>query len=296
MNQTDDKKPNTNGCTCKLYKTMRYLWDINRLCDVCFLVDDKYQYYCHKLVIITYCPPFRLYLVNTRPKDLAEIKLSYSTKRGMSILINYIYSIYLNIDTSNFADILITSYELGIEKVSDKCETFINENIGERFLNEKEIRKLVLALPVLYPLKEKDFYKRIMKKVSENFNIVLRNDEFLSLNVKILHNLLKYYPITINKEIDLLNGVYKWVKTDKAKRSKYEKLLVDCIKFQYINPEDIEKHVESKDNIMNDPYMKEKVKLSLKFVFKSFLILGSCLKIMKTYDKSFDLFQITLIF
>ena len=135
-----------------------------------------------------------------------------------------------------------------------------------------------------------------MKKVSENFNIVLRNDEFLSLNVKILHNLLKYYPITINKEIDLLNGVYKWVKTDKAKRSKYEKLLVDCIKFQYINPEDIEKHVESKDNIMNDPYMKEKVKLSLKFVFKSFLILGSCLKIMKTYDKSFDLFQITLIF
>jgi hypothetical protein len=39
-----------------------------------------------------------------------------------------IYAFEINIYIFNFFDTLITSYELGIEKVIEKCENFINEN------------------------------------------------------------------------------------------------------------------------------------------------------------------------
>jgi hypothetical protein len=71
---------------------------------------------------------FRLHILNTRPKDFVEIKLCFSTKRGLSTIIQFIYAFEINIYIFNFFDTLITSYELGIEKVIEKCENFINEN------------------------------------------------------------------------------------------------------------------------------------------------------------------------
>jgi hypothetical protein len=286
-----DEEKNVNikktGCSCKVFKTLRYLWTINKLYDVCFIVD-KSQFYCHKLAVITYCPPFRLHLINTSPKDLVQVKLCYSTKKGIPAIIRYIYTIEINIDLLNFADTLITSYELGIENLVEKCENFIIEslttNINESQL-EDSIKILTLALSILYPLKQKDFYKKIMSHVAENFNYVLRNVEFLALDVKIFYSLLKFYPITINKEVDLFNGILKWIRKDLTKRSKYEQLMMNLIKFQFISPIDIEKYVETKDFIMDDPYIKEKVKMSLKYVI--FYCLNDMFKLLSLLGHSF---------
>jgi hypothetical protein len=73
----------------------------------------------------THCPRFRLHILNTRPNDLVKIKLCISTKRGISTIIQYIYAFQINIDIYNFFDTLNTTcYELGIEKVTEKCENF----------------------------------------------------------------------------------------------------------------------------------------------------------------------------
>jgi hypothetical protein len=264
-------------CTCKLSKTLSYLRSINKLYDVCFLIE-KYHFYCHKLAVITHCPQFRLHILNTRPKDLVEIKLCYSTKRGLSTIIQYIYAFEINIDIYNFADTLVTSYELGIEKVIEKCENFINENFGIILIKsdeeyEIEIKKLVISLSILFPLKEKDFYGKIMTHVAKNFSFVIQTDEFLDLDVKLLYNLLKYYPISINKEVELFNGIVKWLKKDSNVRYKFERLLLDLIKFQHISPQDIENHVEVEEFVMNDPDIQEKIKTSLKCVIYYFYCL-----------------------
>ena len=259
---------NSRTCDCKLSKTLNYLRSVNKLYDVCILVD-KYQFYCHKLLIITHCPPFRLHILNTRPKDLVEIKLCYSTKRGMSLILSYIYSMEINIDIHNFADTLITSYELGIEKLIEKCEKYIDQNFGSSLgnneaKNEIEISKIIVSLSILYPLKEKEFYKEIMNNIAKKFSFVLENDEFLNIDVKILYNLLKYYQITINKEIDLFIGILKWIKKDPSTRCKYLKLLFDFVKFQHISPLSIAKYIETEELVMNDPKILEKIKQSLK--------------------------------
>ena len=265
---TSNKSINETRCTCKLSKTLIYLRSINKLYDVCFLIE-KYQFYCHKLAVITHCPQFRLHILNTRPKDLVEIKLCYSTKRGISTIIQYIYAIEINIDIYNFADTLVTSYELGIEKLIEKCENFINENVEVILVKsdaeyEIEIKKLVISLSILFPLKEKEFFRKIMSHVAKNFDYVIETDEFLDLDVKLLYDLLKYYPISISKEIELFNGIVKWLKKDSAARYKYEKLLLDLIRFQHISPQDIENHVEAEEFVMNDPDIQEKIKTSLK--------------------------------
>jgi hypothetical protein len=103
--------------------------------------------------------------------------------------------------------------------------------------------------------------------------LVLHTDEFLDLDVKLLYNLLKYYPISINKEVELFNGIVKWLKKDSNVRYKFEKLLLDLIKFQHVSSQDIENHVEVEEFVMNDPNIQEKVKTSIKSVIHYFFCL-----------------------
>jgi hypothetical protein len=256
--KNDEKK-----CLNKLSKSLYHLWAGNKLCDVTLHVEQS-KYLCHKVVILAHCPPFKSKILSARGNEQVEIYLPHSTKQGINQIISYFYTNEIHIHLFNFADILITSNDLGIDELFQKCELYILNYIDERKdidddCDTDKLSLIVRSLSILQPINKKKIYKKIMAYVASNFDCLMQTDDFLELNFGILNSFLSCFNIGVNTEEDLLEGILKWIRKDVKNRVVYQKQLLLNINFQFISPCGLKKFELSK-RLMETPSIKQKVK------------------------------------
>ena len=253
-------------CLNKLSKAFHELWVSNCLTDVIFYVG-KSSFRCHKVIVLAFCPVYKSKILRSHLIEILEIKLPNSTAQGLTQVLTYLYTSECHINLFNFADIIITATDLGIENLFQKCEIFINNYIKEKNMmdkcNQNDFGLIIRSINLLKPIYCKEIYQNLMKFVASNFDCLMQTDEFLDLNARIIKDFLCCYKICISTEEELLEGLLKWIRKDYANRSVYEKDLLIHVNFQYISPLNL-KNFELSKNITSISSIKKKIELSHK--------------------------------
>jgi hypothetical protein len=226
-------------CTCSLPKTLSVLQLTKKLHDVSFIIDE-HQFHTHKILLIAYCSKIRDMLLETSPHNHTVIKLFEATKQGMDLVLSYIYELKIKIYLFNFADILITSSELGINDLIEISLTFIDQYFKKKeyqkeagdFINN-DIGCITRAIGILFSLREKYFYKILKEYVIDNFKRSVNTKEFLQLNFKVFHDLLSDRSIKEIYRICVYNAIVQWIQYDKTVRYKYHEKLLKTSQFKY---------------------------------------------------------------
>jgi hypothetical protein len=253
-------------CLNKLSKALHNLWVSNILTDVIFYVGNS-TFRCHKVIVLAFCPAHKKKILNSRLNEVLEVKLPLSTEQGITQILSYVYTSEIHIHLFNFADIMITSYELGIEDLFEKSEAFTHAYINERISNEKcnvdDFGLIIRSLNLLKPIKNMKIYKKLMNYVASNFDCLMLTEEFLDLDAQTLKDFLCCYKICVTNEEDLLDGLLKWIRRDFSCRKIYEKDLLMHVNFQFIKPSNLN-NFDLPNYITKIPSIKKKIDLSQK--------------------------------
>lgn len=258
-----------NSNPCKISKSLFDLWMSKKLFDVCFVINDE-KYFAHKLAILAYCKRFQSLLTETKPTELVEIHLRYSTNQGLKAILNFIYTSKILISFSNVAHILVTANELDIQELLEDACKFIEINVldskSQRNNNFhlKKIGYFSDVLSILQPTKirKKEVYKIIANYLAENFQEFLKTDEFLNLSHVIICEFLRNYKLSINKESDLFEALINWLHTDES-RFEFHEQIFKLINFESINLNDIANYVNNYDFLTKNKILKEKIDKAL---------------------------------
>ena len=254
-------------CLNKLSKALHNLWVSNTLTDVLLYVGCNSTFRCHKIIVLAFCPKYKNKILKTRLNEILEIKLPYSTDQGITQILSYMYTSEIHIHLFNFAEILISSYELDMDDLIKESESFIQKYIDERSSSDKcnvdDFSLIIRSFCVLKPICNKTIFKKLMSYVANNFDCLMSTEEFLDLDVCILKDFLSNYRICVNSEENLLDGILRWIRRDYGSRFFHEKDLLFRINFQFISPKNL-RNFELSESIMNFPCIKKKILLSQK--------------------------------
>ena len=253
-------------CLNKLSKALHNLWVSNILTDIIFYVGNS-KFRCHKVIVLAFCPAHKKKILNSRLNEIIEIKLPNSTEQGITQILSYVYTSEIHIHLFNFADIMITSYELGIDDLFQKSEAFSKKYIDERITSQKcnpdDLGLIIRSLNLLKPISDNKNYKKLMNYVASSFDCLMVTEEFLDLEAQTLKDFLCCYKICVTNEEDLLDGLLRWIRRDYYNRKIYEKDLLIHVNFQFIRPSNLKKF-ELPIFITKIPSIKKKIELGQK--------------------------------
>ena len=230
------------ACTCTLQETMRVLWLTKKLFDVYLIIEEKFRFDSHKIVLLAHCKRIQDILLKSNTDDIIEITLFNATQNGISLVLSYIYELEISIDIFNFADIFITAIELGITDLIEMCQNYIESNIyfledgsgdNNNFTSIHNIGILTRTLEILKPLKNEKFYEIFMCYISKNLDRCFNTNEFLTIDFSIFIELLHQSSLSRDNKIDVLNAIYRWICYDKINRYKYHTILIESSRLNY---------------------------------------------------------------
>jgi hypothetical protein len=240
----------------KLLKNFYNLWLGNKLCDVCLVIDNTRRF-IHKMILITHSSHFA-YLTNTKPKDMIKIVLFRSTIEGLDYLISYMYTIESNIDSNNFAQLLISASELKIEKLYEECQRYIIRLLNNDSIDA--INQITVQLSILRRAKNENIYLTIINYLTKNLQILIQSANFFKIAYKILRDILECEKRSFEHEIELLFAVIKWLEIHKKSKKITSWIeLLESICFHKIRPTDYDFILEKCELVLNKMECKNEI-------------------------------------
>lgn len=267
---------NDKICNCVVSKALESVWLTDRLIDAHFFLSDNEMIGLHKIAIFAFFPKYRSILLKKASNDIVDISLKYSNKEGLKIVIEYIYSSKVEINTVNCINIFIAAIELGIIPLITLINNYIDECIAS-FSSDIEItnnfaKALFLIKNLMKKINDnengetmnlesfKDLYSKLAKYVTANFYLLLSSTEFVKLDATLLLDLVGNYEITIENELSLFKGLINWLQKDLDSRSEYQDELLNLVFYDKISIVTLTLYVENEDFIKRNEKLNEKIK------------------------------------
>lgn len=143
----------------------------------------------------------------------------------LGILVDFCYSGEVKITSNNVEVLLRAASQYSFDEVRKLCMTFL-----ERILLKKPIHCLHYY-NVAHAYKFENLEKLALEMACKHFTGLKETDEFLSLDVVPLVNLLKNDNLNCADETIVLKTVMSWVRNDSVERQKHMPELLKNIRF-----------------------------------------------------------------
>ncbi|KAI8518075.1 hypothetical protein Bbelb_040920 [Branchiostoma belcheri] len=173
--------------------------------DVVIQVDGR-EFPCHRAVLAS-TPYFKTMLLSNLTESSSRvIQLREIDSNSFSKILDFLYTGKIRIGKDDVQDILQTAHMLQFDKILQYCREFINDNLD-----------LSNCLGVMRLADMYDFpaIKRKARNMAVlNFSNVTQDEEFLSLSVKDLVDLLEgehLKPVKDMNEDDIVHSVIRWL-------------------------------------------------------------------------------------
>ncbi|XP_019640554.1 PREDICTED: LOW QUALITY PROTEIN: uncharacterized protein LOC109482311 [Branchiostoma belcheri] len=173
--------------------------------DVVVQVDGR-EFPCHRAVLAS-TPYFKAMLLSNLTESSSRvIQLREIDSNSFSKILDFLYTGKIRIGKDDVQDILQTAHMLQFDKILQYCREFINDNLD-----------LSNCLGVMRLADMYDFpaIKRKARNMAVlNFSNVTQDEEFLSLSVKDLVDLLEgehLKPVKDMNEDDIVHSVIRWL-------------------------------------------------------------------------------------
>ncbi|XP_066279100.1 kelch-like protein 24 [Branchiostoma lanceolatum] len=223
--------------------------------DVVVKVEDR-EFPCHRAVLAT-TPYFKAMLSSNLVESSSEVvQLRGIDSISFSKILDFLYTGAIRIGKNDVQDILQTAHMLQFDKILQYCREFIEDNLCPTNCLG------VMRLADLYGLS--DLKRSARSTAASNFLDATQDEEFLSLSVEELLDLLGDEDLKVTNEDDVVTSVIRWL--DNAPENRKPAILkllpeirLSCVKVSVLQR--LESHPvvrESPDCLAKITAVKEK--------------------------------------
>ncbi|XP_066302920.1 kelch repeat and BTB domain-containing protein 2-like [Branchiostoma lanceolatum] len=200
--------------------------------DVILEVEGR-RFPCHRLVLSAASPYFRAMFTN----DMAErrqkkVVLQCLDARIFREILSYIYSGTFHVSLYNVQPLYQAADFLQLDYVRDTCSSYMVENVGVESSNCVDLYKFAGVFSVDIVL------KRCQQWIYHNFAEVASSEEFCSLSVNQLIDIISYDELHIKKETIVWEAVVRWVKHSREDRLHHLPIILPHIRFNLLTSDD----------------------------------------------------------
>lgn len=207
------------------HESFKALWEFynkQQLCDLEIRVGKK-SIRCHRVVLACVSNYFKGMFTS----DMSESKQGLVTihdidEQSLHSLVTFAYTSTISLNVDNVQHLLYASSILQMETVAQACCNFMQNHlhptncVGVRNFAEQHGRTELVKVTDEYIL--------------EHFLDVVEHEEFANMPYKVFDGIVSSPNLNVTSEVQVYEGVMKWVKQDLFKRRGYLPKLLSNIK------------------------------------------------------------------
>lgn len=185
-----------------LMSRLKTLRDRDILTDI-ILRTETDEFKAHKIILS--CSSEYFYALFTDPmieSKANNVHLSMITSEGLKIILDYIYTLELDVNNDNILDVLHAASYLQIEAAITICDLYLRSNINDEnvidIINVAETYSLV------------DLHYSAHLYLAANLNQILKSDDIYKLSAIQIEFFLTNDFVTKCSEAKILQFVVKW--------------------------------------------------------------------------------------
>ncbi|XP_056154465.1 kelch-like protein 7 [Lampris incognitus] len=215
------------------------------LCDVVLVVQGRH-FPAHRVVLASASHFFSLMFTTSMMESKShEVELRNADPEIIELLIEFIYTARISVNSSNVQSLLDTANQYQIEPVKKMCVEFLKGQIDPTNC---------LGISALAECMDCSELKAAAEDfVQIHFTEVYKLDEFLQLDVKQLTHLLHQDKLTVRAEAQIYDAAVRWLKYDVCNRERYMVEVLGCVRFPLVSKTFLSKTVQAEPLIQDNP-------------------------------------------
>uniref|UniRef100_A0A668W2N0 BTB domain-containing protein n=1 Tax=Oreochromis aureus TaxID=47969 RepID=A0A668W2N0_OREAU len=215
------------------------------LCDVTLLVQGKH-FPAHRVVLAAASHFFSLMFTSKMMESMShEVELRSAEPEIIELLIEFIYTARISVNSSNVQSLLDAANQYQIEPVKRMCVEFLKGQIDATNCLGISALADCMDCPELKVAAD-DFFQI-------HFTEVYKLDEFLQLDVAQLTHLLHQDKLTVRAEAQIYDAAVRWLKYDVCNRKQYMVEVLGCVRFPLVSKTFLSKTVQAEPLIQDNP-------------------------------------------
>lgn len=215
------------------------------LCDVTLVVQGKH-FAAHRVVLAAASHFFSLMFTTRMMESMShEVELRNAEPEIIELLIEFIYTARISVNSSNVQSLLDAANQYQIEPVKKMCVEFLKGQIDATNCLGISALADCMDCPELRAAAE-DFFQL-------HFTEVYKLDEFLQLDVTQLTHILHQDKLTVRAEAQIYDAAVRWLKYDVCNRQQYMVEVLGCVRFPLVSKTFLSKTVQAEPLIQDNP-------------------------------------------
>ncbi|XP_066285894.1 kelch-like protein 18 [Branchiostoma lanceolatum] len=212
--------------------TVGDLQEAGVLQDVVLEVEDR-RFPCHRLVLSAASPYFRAMFTS----DLAESRQKTVVLQGLDAgmfgeILSYIYSGTLHVSLDKVQPLYQAADLLQLDYVRDTCSSYMAKSVERSTCTCVDLYKFADAFSV-HPVR-----KRCMQYIHQHFAKVASSEEFCSLSVNQLTEIISHDELDVKEETTVWEAVVRWVQHSREDRLHHLPNILPHIRFNLLTSDD----------------------------------------------------------
>ncbi|XP_072314813.1 kelch-like protein 10 [Eucyclogobius newberryi] len=211
-------------------------------CDAVLKVEGE-EFPVHKVILCRSSPYFRAIFECRGTRDDRDFPLDGISPKIMSLVLDWIYTKSITLNSKNMQEVLLAADMLLLEKLVDVCFQFMKDHMSpENCIGIWKFADVVVSA------KMRDLAQRFILR---HFEEVVMRDEFQQLSAQELSTFIENDEINVRNETVVFDAVLHWTKYDlKRRKAEFSHLL------SKLDPEFV------KNNVLNHALVDELVRTS----------------------------------
>ncbi|XP_007891830.1 kelch-like protein 3 [Callorhinchus milii] len=211
-------------------------------CDVILCCDGN-EFPCHRIVLASFSSYFRA-MFSTDLMESRQERVAINGVEHQMIwrLVGYAYTGQVHITKANVQGLLAAANLLDIMPVCKACCKFLEHHMDET--NCVGIHCFAEAHSCV------ELQARSLDYILQHFNVVCKQEEFLSLTAEKLTELISSDELNVPREEIVFEAVLLWLKKDQSRQQHFEKIL-EHVRLPLLCPYYIHDVVESESAVQD---------------------------------------------
>ncbi|KAJ8039956.1 Actin-binding protein IPP [Holothuria leucospilota] len=198
----------------------------------------KREIKAHRLILSAASPYFEaMFMSGLREKDQEVVEIHSVKETHLHLLVEFIYSGKIYIDSENVQELLTAADMLQISEVVDACCDFLKKELHPR--NCIGVMELADAFSRI------DLSGSAQAFCERNFIEVVKEEEFLGLPLESLTKLLQSEFLCIEQEFQVFEAGLRWILHNPSERRQHLLQIMECVRFPLIQPGKLFRQIES---------------------------------------------------
>ncbi|KAJ8039942.1 Actin-binding protein IPP [Holothuria leucospilota] len=198
----------------------------------------KREIKAHRLILSAASPYFEaMFMSGLREKDQEVVEIHSVKETHLHLLVEFIYSGKIFIDSENVQELLTAADMLQISEVVDACCDFLKKELHPR--NCIGVMELADAFSRI------DLSGSAQAFCERNFIEVVKEEEFLGLPLESLTKLLQSEFLCIEQEFQVFEAGLRWILHNPSERRQCLLQIMECVRFPLIQPGKLFGQIES---------------------------------------------------